>query len=621
MHRRTFDFAASELLTFSRLEPIRVIDLEYRLAKAGVPDDEKGSADWAKQTLASKSAVRSLSDLSFDYSRHLKEDFDLRAGLPSRDELRTADSFDGAKIAQNPAYRGDQRRAQATFLALALDPARDEAAFQDAARLLQFVERFPRLSEERSQASFAPVLRRGPKVEKEPAAKPEPEPTANQALHPLDELTDLAATLQTIWRSRDTEVSQLRTDYLNLRNTRAGLLREALAEAVIPPAKSKATKATRGASAKSVDREQMQLRAQAMNAARLEVKGKIEAARGAYLSAQAKSTLAAVLSRKNDSNSSAIDRLKALMNKYKLSADGFCQLYAMALEKIDQIDRPRQRTSLYPTQAAQSWDAPGVSFTDSVRMLGKAELVRVEEEFVSYSPAEISYIQTVMPGEQRMRKTRSANVQETILEDLNDELTERIDETSASTKSELKSEIETELKSRFASSVSASGSGEGGGSLGVVNFSGSGGVNAGLDIGLDTGLRTKNETQFTQEVLRKAVERTNRRTMERRLTRSRQSFSASDVHQITNDTDKPINGTYVFLNKHVAITETVYGVRAFMEAKLLAPGRSLIAARRSQQRALLDEFGERPRFDLTPADITPANYMLNRPGFAGGYFA
>jgi hypothetical protein len=616
--QRKLDFAASELFTFSRLEPIRVIDLEHRLAKAGVPDDEKSRANWAKALLASKSAVRKVNDLSFDYAIHLNDELDVSSGLPGRDQLKDAKSFDGATIAHSQSYRDDLRRAQDTFLALSIDPASDEAARQEAARVLQFVERFPKLAQERPQPFFAPVLRRRTTPDTVEDKGAEPEPAADPAQTALSELNDLVSTLQAVWRVRDANVARQRAEYLELRNNRAGMLRDAVSESVkLPPPRSSRTKARQSATAKSADQEQRQIRAQAMNAARTAVKAKIEEARRAYLGARANNTLAATLSSDKDQNTettaatpAAIGKLDALIKKYKLSVDGFCQLYAMALEKMDRIDRPRQRNSLYPVGESRTWDAPGVSFTDSVRMLGKAELVRVEEVFMSYSSAEISYIQTVMPGEQRMRKTRSANVQETMLEQLEDESTERLDESSATTRSELKSEIEAELQSRFASSVSASGSGEGGGSIGVVNFSGSGNVNAGLDLGLDTGLRTNNESQFTQEVLRKAVERTNRRTMERRLTRSRQSFSASDVHQITNGTDKPINGTYVFLNKHVAVTETVYGVRAFMEAKLLAPGRSLIAARRSQQRAVVDQFGERPRFDLTPADITPANYLL-----------
>jgi hypothetical protein len=626
--RTKLDFSASELFTFSRLEPVRVLDLQHRLTKAGVPDDEKGRSVWAKAQLAGKTAVGRVSDLSFDYAKHLKDDYDVSRGLLGRDDLREAEGFDGAKIAQNPDYREDHRRAQATFLAMAIDPSRDDAAFQDAARLLQFVERFPRLSEERLQPFFAPVLRRRTEDQKRRGDGASTVSETDPQQEPLSELNDLVATLRTVWRERDAEVSRLRTAYLDLRSNRAVLLREAMSEAakskvVSAPAKSPAKNKSPAqlsvphGSTKTADREKRMLRAQAASAARNTVKAKIETARRAYQNARSTNTLAAALSRAKGQGTAttaapylAIDKLKDLIAKHKLPADHFCQLYALVLEKIDLIDRPRRRTGPYPIERNQTWDAPAVGFSDAVRMLGKAELVRVEEEFVGYSSAEISYIQTVMPGEQRMRKTRSANVQETILEELEDDQTERLDESSATTKSELKSEIETELQSRFASSVSASGSGEGGGSIGVVNFSGGGSVNAGLDLGLDTGLRTSNESQFAQEVLRKAVERTNRRTMERRLTRTRQSFSASDVHQITNSTDKPINGTYVFLNKQVAITETVYGVRAFMEAKLLAPGRSLIAARRSQQRAVVDEFGDRPRFDLTPADITPANYML-----------
>lgn len=362
----------------------------------------------------------------------------------------------------------------------------------------------------------------------------------------------------------------------------------------------------------------------AAKAAAEKAKAEADKAKADYLDFRQDASLAAILAGRVTVPDIAADTTSDLIKvieRYRLPVDGFCQLLALVLEELDRIelvpgsdvaDGPGQLDGSNPADGLgriTGWAAPAVSFAGSVTMPGRAELVRVEEEFVGYSPGEISYIHTVMPGERRLRETRAANTQETEQEYREEDEAEHVDESSSSTKSELKSEIESELKSHFGSKLSATASGEGGATVGVFKFSGKGGADGLMDLSADTTTRSDTEALFAQEIVRKAVERTSRKALQRRVTKSQQSYSATDTYEITNETTKPVNGTYVFLNKHVAITETVVGVRAFLEAKLLAPGRSLVAARRSQQRAVVDLIGERPRFDITPADITPANYM------------
>lgn len=643
MPLKSGSFGSAELFRYSRIEPVRVIDLALRLAKLSAPAEPEAQRAWAKVLMAEDRPATDIEALEFDYAAHLRGP---EAGgadvLPGRDDLREADAFDGAAIMRSEVWKRDLARAERRFVGLALDPESDVEERAKAARLLQFVERFPRLAELRSAAPYAPILvrRNTPPLGRSVDEKERPLP-GDAKDDTQTGLAKVAEHIEFVWRARAAHLDRLEEVWQQLRRDRARFLRSAheklartAAESAATPAPEPhpnpgpATKAGQKIrSAAALEAKKVPSSAPSpspLSEARRTITNEIEAARTAWTSARTLSTAAAILVDGNslpgaDSElNDAVERLKAAVRHHKLAPDSFCQLLAQVLERMDQIDRPLppygrvvsgRNLGATDPDFELVWDAPKVHFADTVQMLGKAELVRVDEEFASYSPAEISFIQTAMPGETRRRKTRTAQSQETVLERLEDQLDEQGQETSANSTSALKSEIETELRTRFDSSLNVSGSGSGEGSVGVVSFSGGGGVSAGLGVGIDTGLRSSNQTEFSQEILSKAVERTTRRTMERRVTRTWQSSSTSELYRLTNSTSQPVNGTYVFLNKHIAVTETVYGVRAFLEAKLLLPGRSLVSARRSRQRAIIEDTGQRPIFDIAPDQITPANYM------------
>ncbi len=627
MSKAKLGYAASELFSYSEIVPIKVIDLQHRLKRAGAPEESKARLAWAKGVLEGDTPLVAPDQLAFDYAAHLDEWNGLHDGLPGRMALRNPDGFEAAVVSRDDNYLADVQRVELQFLAMALDPAITKEKRQTAAQLLQFVERFPELGKAPAKGYFAPVLARRreiatapPKVE--PIAAPEDAETTL-----LNELNEIVQSIDSISRIRNDHIARLQDRYQTLRRDRGAALRHV-------QAKKDATEAPRKHQKVKSKKPAFSPPEQSLRADRREIIATIEGARRAWQDAQsAETSIRGMSSLINDQAMDArprpssdaaaeprddaadfevatvIARLDELAQKHKLPERGYCQILTEVLRRIDQIDRPDPNLSSNVALAEHLSDAPKVQFNDSVRMLGKAELVRVEEEFVSYSAAEISYIQTAMPGERRLRRTSSEHMQETVLEQLDDATSERGEESSATTKSALRSEIESELQSRLDSNVSVSGSGQGGGSVGVVNFSGGGSASADLGLGVDTGIRSSNQTEFSQEILRKAVERTTQRTMERRVTRSVNSYSKSDEYEITNESDSSINGTYVFLNKHIAVTETVYGVRAFLEAKVLLPGRSMVAAKQSLHRAVIEDLGERPRFDISPDQITPANYM------------
>ena len=635
MSARNLGVRRSELFTFSRMRPVRVVDLAHRLTKAGAPKDAEARLAWASDVLARQAAVKTLDDLGFDYRAYLKDWDGPDGGLPRRDHLKDPSAFDGTLIARDRTYRADLKRVEELFLAQSLDPVLDQAKLHATARLLQFVETFPQLKQAIRGQYFAPVLTGRTPFERDADTKnPEPpmQTTASlqaKGLHDLTEKVDLA------WRTRNAMVAGLEKVYLDLRRQRGKLLRDAYA---LPPAEAPMESAEQ----KAAEDPTTSAKAGTHRQKRRDIAQQIETARRAYETASWNTSVSVALREADASTPAAgaeeirtpsdtppqddagqpdqaqaiADTLDALLARLVQEKDGkphvegsFCQIMAELLKLKDQIDLPLVADPGAEGSDTLRSDAPKIKFKDSVQMLGKAELVRVQEEFVSYSAGEISYIQTAMHGERRLRKTSSENMQETLLEQLEDTTSDQSEETTATTKSALRNEIETELSTRFDSNLSVSGSGEGGGSVGVVNFSGSGSASAGLGLGVDTGVRTQNETNFSQEIVRKAVERTTQRTLERRTSRTKNTFATLNEYEITNETGGPMNGAFVFLNKHVAVTETVYGVRAFLEAKVLTPGRSLVDASRSRRQAALDDMGERPRFDISPDQITPANYM------------
>jgi hypothetical protein len=296
--------------------------------------------------------------------------------------------------------------------------------------------------------------------------------------------------------------------------------------------------------------------------------------------------------------------------KHDVPVAQFCEAYEIAVARADAAGATGPEDADVPDGCYA--ESPDLVFADTVRILGEADLIRVDETFVSYSAGEISYVENVLAGEVRKRRVKSTRLFEQVTDTTTEEVTDTTTETSGTSKQELKSQVETELSTRLDSDISASANASGGGTIGVVDVQGGGSVNASLGMGLDQRLATSNESQFSQEIVSKALERTKTSVVERRVSRSHSLDETLNVHEINNDGDgaKPFNGVYCFLNKHVAIRESVYGRRLFLVANVHAPGRSLLCARLQRLQLALEDTGAKPLFDITPADITPANYKL-----------
>jgi hemerythrin-like domain-containing protein len=89
------------------------------------------------------------------------------------------------------------------------------------------------------------------------------------------------------------------------------------------------------------------------------------------------------------------------------------------------------------------------------------------------------------------------------------------------------------------------------------------------------------------------------------------------MHEINNADGNSINGVYCFLDKHVCISETVYGMRLFLLANISLPGKNLLCERLMKLGLAISDLGAKPKFDITPDEITPASYK----DFVGRYKA
>jgi hypothetical protein len=309
------------------------------------------------------------------------------------------------------------------------------------------------------------------------------------------------------------------------------------------------------------------------------------------------------------SEAQAAQMLKALkdgMDKHGIRTGRFCEAYEQSMRKLDLHTRPKAVVA-----EGCFKEYPDMAFADAVRILGRGELVRVDETFVKYTPGEISYVENVLAGESRKREVKSAKYFEQTGETAVEEVQDVSKETSVSSTQELSTQVESELRTRFESDIGASAGASGGGSFGVVDLQGGANIDASLGLGVDTSLGTSSESDFTQEIVSKALEKTRKTTLERRTTRSYALYESLDHHGIENTADdaQHRNGIYCFLDKHVAITETVYGRRLFLLANIRLPGSNLLCARTRRIRMSLEELGTKPSFEISPADVTPSTYL------------
>lgn len=586
-------FGSREILRYVRVRQPRVVDLRQRAIQSPAVHallEAQGDAAVAsaREYLASKNALLRREDLRYSYFAHLSLDDLPSAALPTRAQLRDPATFSGALIRDDQAYRSDHERALQTVTALSILGRRDEAAA--AARLLAFIEAFPALATIDSPVPYPhPILRRlAPQAPRK--RRPAQRNVADGAAAPAAELTRLSASIGRLWRLRNTMIETRRAE---LHKALAALPVRAPVEAD-PPTREEARNAALR-------------RTQQATALMQAYRDSIASSRLPDLARAAANELTRFTAATTKEVAQWQQDVLQLQSKYDIQAERFCVAYENAASRADVAGAAA--TTWAATAVPDYREHPDLRLDDRVRVMGHADLIKVTETFLRYSHGEVSYIENILPGELRRRRVKSTKYFEQLTETVTEQTYDSARESSVTAKVDLSSQIETELNAKLSSDINASASGSGGGSIGVVDFEGSASAAANVNVGLDSRSSTQDKSAFSQEIVNKAIEKTKSSTIERRLNRQTALYETLNSYEINNTGAEPRSGIYCFLDKHVCITETLYGKRLFLLATVHLPGRNLLNQRQHQLQVGLTELGQKPVFDIAVQDIQPSNYQ------------
>lgn len=617
-------FNSRELFRYVRIEQPRITDLVLRVKQSKLlttilsqkkADQEK----WAQDFIKSDKKISNVSDLSFPYFDHLTITSLDPAALPTAKDLRDVDALKRINPVTDRAYITDRENALASVVAYRILDM--PAELEQAARLLSFIDEFPRLAAATRRRPYArPVFERVKFKTPKPPKPLKAEDLEKPSRH--DDMTALSNDVRLLWRVKN----QMKRTLLNEYDAAIRDLQRVRFEEAGTRTKERA--ATKKKAGKAPTRHPTGRDRQKKHAAFLkERNAKLAELRAQRKALENQSTMESIVladadklalyapGKSPDDIRQAQTRMITMMSRYDIPYGNFCRVYEKAVADADRepISKP------FNFKADCFLENPNIAFENTIRILGLGNLIQVEETFVGYKPAEISYIENILPGEVRQRKVKSTRYFEQIQETVHEETTDTTQESSTTTTQELGSEIDSEINTRFNSDINASANASGSGTIGVVDLSGGAAVSAGLGIGIDTSLATSDSSKFSQEIVNKAVEKTRKSALERRLTRSYSLFETTNLHKIDNRGGPARNGIYVFLDKEVCIKETTYGKRLFLLANVMLPGKNLLCERLAKIQMAMLEQGRKPVFDISPEDIHPHNYRQLVGKFKASY--
>lgn len=609
------NFDSRELFRYVKIEQPLITDVSLRAKQSqtlrGViekpPSDQK---IWARRFLDSNQRITCYSDLSYPYLDHLEIDELDPVSLPTVRDLQKVESFRKQNIKDDEAYRSDRERVLASVVAFRVMDMPEELS--KAAKLLSFVDLFPKLADITQKRPYAtPVFERMRFKISKPARKPFKK-EKDEGAKRQNAMETLSKDVHFLWRvrnqMREKQSRDLEADIHKFQNTHF--------EYRLPKTKSKAVvKKAKASTERTPDPEKQKQHITFLK----DRNRKLAQLRKQKREIEERTNMALVvtldpkklveysggksISEIRDTQKRVIETMKT----YDIQYGKFCRVYEIAINESDREKNTDTRPIIVDQQCFV--ENPQIAFENNIRLLGLGNLIKVEEIFLGYKPAEISYIENILPGEIRKREVKSTKYFEQLQETTREETTDTEEETSTTTSQELSSEIESEINTRFNSDIDASVNASGGGSIGVVDLTGGASLNAGLGIGIDTSLSTTDKSDFSQEIVNKAVEKTKKSNIERRLTRSYSLYETTNLHEINNQNGGiSKNGIYVFLDKKVCIQETTYGKRLFMLANIMLPGKNLLCEKLTKMHLNMMGQGHKPVFDISPEDIHPHNY-------------
>jgi hypothetical protein len=612
---------ARELFRYARVFPPRIVDLTHRFSTypetkppEGEASDERSSESertaWAQQFVQSAEYVADpVSLLPKELLELLTIDRVPDDRLPSRRQIKDVASFDAAVKAHKGSLDELKRKVVLSLAASARAGRADAVA--GLTRGLQVIELLPHLSKTDKRLPYAPpVLNRDRKTKTKKAELQLPEAKSEAArvdAEPRASSRDVLA----MW--------SLANEYASRKRRALDEEIEAIKRPSFTPSGERAAPRRRKGTKAKVDRERgkeyrayLSSKTEALKQLNAEIRRLAHAP--AWERLELMKSDAGFREHVEKTYPDGASPRHARMASGAMYTPSFADMYSGTKLEESGLTEGAKRCvyeSGNPCVEELAKDVPAVGNGEDVRPLGLAELVTVEERWLSYVPGEISAIENILKGEFRRKKVKSTKIFEELTERITQEVQEREAETASTVKQDLSSHIESELASRFASSINASASGSGGGTIGVVNLEGGASLGAGVQLGIDTTLSSSTESEFSQEIVSKAVERAKKTTSELRRTRAYQRFVTTNLHEIDNTANGAAhtNAIYCFLDKNICIAERVYGLRKFLTAELIRPGSELIKKEGQKHLLNLNEIGLPPTFDLTPNDISPANYL------------
>lgn len=600
---------ARELMRYVKVRAVPVIDLQARVAQSRVlsaiaAKPKKDRTSWARGFLASKDVALTFEQLRFPYRKLLTLKNTDISHLPSSRSLAADVEDFGKSMRSDPAYASDLERCLSTVYALVLLDRPEEA--RQASQLLAFVDAAPetpgRHDEQRLPAlltsRYEPVAARATKT-----AESKKQDRASVG----DGLKDQLSSLDLLWRARTKIVAKARSEAAASMAKVGSVPLRSSAAGKSPKGRSAASQAASAAArrrAEQADLARLKREATAATAKYRELRNSADLA---YMARVDAAELAARIGVPVAQVRNAQAAVTAMLAEKPWSGGKFCRAYEEAATSIDVLATPKAD----PGDGSCFAENPNVSFGDSVRLLGVADLIRVDEALIEYVPGEISYIENILAGEVRTREVRDTKYFEQTTEVTTQSDKQRSSETSATTKQDLRSQVESELSTRLATEMNASAQGSGGGTIGVVDFEGAASFGASASLGVDTKSSSSTTSNFSQEIVSKAIEAVKTTTIERRLSRTYSLYETLNRHKIDNASgENPSNrkGVYCFLDKRVCISESVYGRRLFVTATLRAPGRNLLCARLREMALARGDAGARPEFNISVDHVTPGTY-------------
>ena len=619
------------LLKYANVARPKVFDLSARMAQdtelskiaTSSPDLRRA---WALETVAA--ASESPAQVVDRYRTALEVKSPKDGYLPIRSDVGVPAGALAA-LARDERYRSDLKAM--TRLAIAGKVTGDEALAREAGYAAQFLERLPRLPDLAVRELPAPaVLARFkmPAMPKPGKASTSARPRVSAGAPGEVKLRQARDDIAALWVIRNRYVREARAQ---LERGSVALVPRPPGATAPPPTAKRAAKSSAAQKATSANKRSAKREEEARQAAEREQAAahfralrQANAARQAKIAEFRRETAATdvasflqlpasqILTTVPGLSKATLEGLRNRLKGYPGFKPGNGKSFCMAFEDVQSALDIAPPTPAPDPIAGIELTAPTVSLSNTVDLLGTAELIKVEERLMGYSEAEISYVENILAGEKRMRRVKTSSEFETIETETEQETTVTTSERRSTSSQSLASEVSQAVSSRFNSDVSSSASASGGGTIGVVNVQGQGSFNLGVGLGIDTSLSSTDRSEFGMEIVEAATEAVTRATQSVRSTRSRSLHETLNRYEIDNTigTDPAHRrGVYCFLNKHLCVTETPYGVRWFLKAQLAAPGRTLLAESRARQAIAASQVEAPPEFNLSPADIHPSNYQ------------